>query len=274
MLADFVITFREALEAALVIGIVLGYLTKTKQAGYNNVVYVGVVSGVIASVIIAILFSKIYGGFSGRVEMIFEGVTMLFGAILLTTMIFWMMRQKHIAEEIERDLSSNLSQGYKAGLFFLVFVSILREGVETVVFLGAASFESGDSSIIGAILGIVAAVFLGYAIFVGSMKVNVKKFFNFTSLILILFAAGLVAGSVHEFEEAGAMPVIIEHVWNINPPVNPDGSYPAFHENGLVGSIAKSLFGYNGNPSFSEVLSYLVYIILVYLIWKKTEEKI
>ncbi len=272
MIADFFITFRETLEAALVVGIILGYLFKTNQARYNNIVYAGVIAGIIASIFAAMIFLNIYGGFSGRAEMIFEGVTMFFGAFLLTTMIFWMMKQKHLAQELKNDLSSKLSAKHKAGLFFLVFVSVLREGVETVIFLGAASFISKESSLAGAMLGIIAAVFLGYIIFIGSMKVNVKRFFSITSFILILFAAGLVAYSVHEFEEAGIIPSVIEHVWDINPPVNSDGSYPAFHENGAVGGIFKSLFGYNGNPSLAEVLSYILYIILAYILWKKTEK--
>ncbi|MFA6096054.1 MAG: FTR1 family protein [Candidatus Paceibacterota bacterium] len=269
MIADFIITFRETFEAALVVGIVLGYLSKTGQTKYNNVVYVGIAAGIIASVFAAFIFENIYGGFSGRGEMIFEGVTMFFGAFLLSTMIFWMMGQKHVAQDLRKNISLELSAKHKAGLFFLVFISILREGVETVIFLGAASFASGNSNLIGAVLGVSVAVLLGYAVFVGSMKINVKMFFNFTSLILIFFAAGLVAQGVHEFEEAGAIPVLIEHVWDINPPVNSDGSFPALHENGSVGSIFKSLFGYNGNPSLVEVLGYFAYISGAYFFWKR-----
>lgn len=272
MIADFFITFRETLEAALVVGIILGYLSKTKQLKYNNVVYAGVISGIAVSLIAAVIFQDIYGGFSGRGEMIFEGATMFLGAFLLSTMIFWMMKQKHVAEKIESDLSSELSSGRKIGIFFLVFISVLREGVETVIFLGSASFVSNGNSIIGAISGIIAAIILGYAIFAGSAKVNIKRFFNFTSLILILFAAGLVAHGVHEFEEAGVIPVVIEHVWDMNPAVNSDGTYPAFHENGYVGGIFKSLFGYNGDPSLVEVTSYFLYIISAYFFWKKTEK--
>lgn len=272
MIIDFIITFRETLEAALVVGIVLGYLAKTKQEKHNNAVYLGVAAGIIASIIAAMLFLNIYGGFSGKAEMVFEGITMLFGALLLSTMIFWMMKQKNIAENLRHEISSELSARHRAGLFFLVFISVLREGVETVIFLGAESFVSGGGSTIGAVLGIAAAVLLGYAIFIESMRINIKRFFNITSLILILFAAGLVAHGVHEFEEAGVIPIVIEHVWDINPRINPDGSYPALHENGSVGSIAKSLLGYNGNPSLVEVLSYIAYILSVYFIWKKTEK--
>jgi high-affinity iron transporter len=271
MIPSFIITFREALEAALIIGIILSFLSRTNQTKYNNIVYLGVVSGVVGSIIGAFLFNHITGGFSGRAEQIFEGFTMLIGAVLLTTMILWMMKQKHVAKELEEKVSTEITEAHKLGLFSLVFIAILREGIETVIFLEASSFISEKNTIIGAVLGIVAAIFLGYAIFVGSMKINLKKFFNVTSILLILFAAGLVAHGVHELQEAGIVPIVVEHIWDINPAVNLDGGYSALHEKGLIGSIFVNLFGYNGNPSLLEALSYFAYLILVFLLWKNIE---
>jgi high-affinity iron transporter len=124
---------------------------------------------------------------------------------------------------------------------------------------------------IGALAGIIAAVLLGYAIFLGSMKINLNKFFSITGILLILFAAGLVAHGVHELQEAKIISTIKEHVWDINPPIYSDGSYPILHERGYLGSILKSLFGYNGNPSFIEILSYAFYLGLVFVLWKNVE---
>ena len=188
---------------------------------------------------------------------------MLIGAALLTTMILWMMKQKHIAGELEHKVSTELNEAHKFGLFLLVFVAVLREGIETVIFLGAASFISTSNNLFGALAGIVAAIFLGYAIFVGSMKINLKKFFNITSILLILFAAGLVAHGIHEFEEAGIIPIVIEHVWDTNLILD---------ENGYVGSIFKGLFGYNGNPSLIEVLSYFIYLVFATVLWRNIEK--
>ena len=272
MIESFIITFRETLEVALIVGIILSYLIKTKQAKYNNIVYMGIVFGIVASIIGALLFNYLAGGFAGRAEEIFEGITMLVGALLLTTMILWMMKQKHIARELEQKVAAKIAETYKLGLFLLVFVAVLREGIETVIFLGAASFVSTNNTLIGALIGVIAAVFLGYLIFVGSMKINIKKFFNITSILLILFAAGLVAHGVHELQEANIIPMGIEHVWDINPPVNPDGSYPLMHEKGYIGSIFVGLFGYNGNPSLIEVLSYLFYLAIVFVLWKNIEK--
>ena len=272
MIPSFLITFRETLEAALVVGIILSYLKRTHQAEYYHAVTVGIVSGVLASIVGAFLFVHLAGGFSGRGEQIFEGITMLLGAFLLTTMILWMMKQKHVAKELQERVATELAEGHKLGLFLLVFGAILREGIETVIFLGAVSFVSTDNNLIGASAGIIAAILLGYVIFLGSMKINLKMFFNITSILLILFAAGLVAYGVHELQEAKIVPILVEHVWDINPGVNPDGSYPLLHEKGYIGSILKGLFGYNGNPSLIETLSYFAYLALVFVLWKRNRE--
>ncbi len=270
MLPSLLITFRETLEAALIVGIVLSFLAKTKQTRFNNVVYIGVASAIVVSIICAILFSVLAGGFTGRAEKIFEGVTMIIGALLLTTMILWMMKQKHITKEIEDKVGAEVAESHKFGLFSLVFVAVLREGVETVIFLGATRFASSDNSLIGALIGITTAVALGYAMFVGSMKINLKTFFNITSVLLILFAAGLVAHGVHEFQEAGVIPTMIEHVWDINPAVGTDGKYPLLHEKGHIGSILSGLFGYNGNPSLIELLSWSGYLLLSAFLWRRS----
>ncbi len=274
MIPSFIITFREALEAALIVGIILSYLVRTKQTEYSNVVYMGVLSGIVASIIGALLFVRLAGGFTGRAEQIFEGTTMLIGALLLTTMILWMMKQRHIALELELRVKTELTENHRLGLFLLMFVAVLREGIETVIFLGAASFVSSSNSLIGASAGIVAAILLGYAIFVGSMKINLKRFFSMTGILLILFAAGLVAYGVHELQEAKIIPTWVEHLWDINPSVNPDGTYPLLHENGYGGSILKGLFGYNGNPSLLEVLSYVTYLGLVLILWGSKKKKV
>ncbi len=274
MIPSFIITFREALEAALIVGIILSYLVRTKQTEYSNVVYMGVLSGIVASIIGALLFVRLAGGFTGRAEQIFEGSTMLIGALLLTTMILWMMKQRHIALELELRVKTELTENHRLGLFLLMFVAVLREGIETVIFLGAASFVSSSNSLIGASAGIVAAILLGYAIFVTSMKINLKRFFNITGILLILFAAGLVAYGVHELQEAKIIPTWVEHLWDINPSVNPDGTYPLLHENGYGGSILKGLFGYNGNPSLLEVLSYVTYLGLVLILWESKKKKV
>jgi len=268
MIASFIITFREALEAALIVGIVLSYLARTEQTRYRGLVFLAVGAAVAASLAGAAAFTRVAGGFTGRAEEIFEGATMLLGAALLTTMILWMMSQRGIAADLSAKVATEVAQAHRLGLFLLVFVSLLREGIETVIFLGAASLAAG-SSLLGAVGGLLSAAVLGYLIFAGSRRLELKKFFTVTSVLLILFAAGLVAQGVHELQEARVLPVLLEHLWDINPPLDADGSYPLLHENGYVGSILKSLLGYNGNPSLLEVAGYLLYLLLVVALWRR-----
>jgi len=275
VLSSFLITSRETLEAALVIGIVLAYLSKTGNHDYKKTVYYGIVFGIILSILAAVAFTIFAGGFDGTSEAIFEGSTMLFAAVLLTTMILWMMKQKHIAREIEAKVANHLEKAtfnktYAYGLFVLIVVAVLREGVETVIFFGALNYASGIS-FIGATLGVITAIAIGYMFFVGSRKVNLKKFFNITSIMLILIAAGLVAHGVHELQEATIIPFVVEEIWDINPAVTTAEVYPLLHENGLIGSFLKGLFGYNGNPSLLEVLFYVSYLFIIFSIYRKFE---
>ena len=269
-LPSFIITFRETLEAALIIGIVLAFLYKTKQTQYNRYVYGGLIAAVVGSIIAAFAFNVLLGGFEGVNEEIFEGTLMLIGAALISWMILWMMQQRHITQDIENEVKHSIEQHNAFAIAILVFISVLREGVETVIFLGTLTLKDGVGvSMFGAAAGLVIASVFGYALFRHFLKIRLRTVFTVTSILLILFAAGLVAHGVHEFEEAGVVPIIIEHIWDINPPLNADGSFPLLHEKGAIGSIAVGLFGYNGNPSLVEVLSYIAFIALMYVLWQK-----
>ena len=266
MLQSFLVTSRETLEASLVVGIVLAYLHKTNNHQYKKSVYFGVASGIAASILAAFLFHIFAGGFIGKAEEIFEGTTMLIGSFLLTTMILWMMRQRHMAGEIEGKVHHHIARAdplfSHIGIFLIIFIAILREGVETVIFLNAAKY-AGGVNFFGGLLGIVAAIIAGLLFFLSSHQINLKRLFSISSVLLILFAAGLVAHGVHEFEEAGILNGIITPLFDINPPLHPDGSAPWLHEKGVIGSFLKGLFGYNGNPSLLEVISYLGYLTLI-----------
>ena len=265
MLESFLVTSRETLEASLVVGIVLAYLNRTNNQNYKKTVYYGIVFGILASIISAFIFTIFAGGFEGGAEEIFEGTTMLIGAFLLTTMILWMMQQRHIAKEIEGKVEKHLMKTEPLfshiGIFMIIFVAIIREGVETVIFLNAINYASGIN-FFGGTLGIIAAIVVGYLFFVGFKKINLKKLFNVSSILLILFAAGLVAHGIHEFEEAKIVNGIITPLFDINHILN---------EKGIIGSFLKGLFGYNGNPSLLEVIAYVSYLGLIFLVYRRIE---
>ncbi|MFB0536338.1 MAG: iron uptake transporter permease EfeU [Anaerolineae bacterium] len=255
MIAALLIALREGLEAALIVGIVLSYL---KKMGHRRqgAVWWGVASAVTVSIVAGIALQVLGIAFEGRGEELFEGITMLLAAGVLTWMIFWMQRQgRSIRAELEADVRQAVTGGSQWALFALAFVAVVREGIETALFLTAAAFSATPAqTLIGGGLGLALAVAVGWLLFVVSVRLDVRAFFRVTSVLLILFAAGLVAHGVHELQEAGVLPVIIEHVWDINAILD---------ENSTAGSILKALFGYNGNPSLLEMISYGAYYLII-----------
>jgi high-affinity iron transporter len=258
MIAGFMLAFREGLEAALVVGLVFGVLTRIKRTQLAPVVWSGVVSAVIVSLGVALVLRNFGATLEGEAEEIFEGLTMLLAAGLLTWMIFWMQRQgEQVKRMLESDVRRVASRGQTWGLYTMVFITVLREGIETAIFLTAAAMTTNEHNIfIGGLVGLVAAVIIGLVLFVAIKRLNVGRFFQFTSVFLILFAAGLVAHGVHELNEVGWIPAIVDHVWDLNHILNEDST---------LGLFFKTLFGYNGNPSLTEVIAYLSYFVAVYL---------
>ena len=265
MLESFLVTSRETLEASLVVGITLAYLNKTNNQNYKKTVYYGIGFGILASILAAFAFAFFAVEFEGIGEKLFEGITMLVGAFLLTTMILWMMRQRHIAKDIEGKVERHLMNSQPLfshfGIFMLVFVAIIREGIETVIFLNAINYASGVN-FIGGTLGILAAIIVGYLFFVSTKKINLKRLFNISSILLILFAAGLTARGIHEFEEAKLVNGIVAPLFNISNVLS---------DNSLVGSFLKGMFGYNPSPSLLEVIVYVSYLCLIFFLYKRVE---
>ena len=266
---EFIITFRETFEVALIAGIVLSFLKRTKQSRHNIIVYSGIGLAVAVSIVLALIINQVAGGFSGETEQIFEGVMMYLSVIFLSFMILWTIKHKHHVKEIEDHVATDLNANYKTGLFLLIFVAVLREGIETVLFLRGIIVAYEKSILAFSLLGIVAAVAIAWALFKGMVRFNMKKFFNISSTLLILFAAGLLAHGTHELQEAGILPVVVEHLWDINP----ESITHPLHEKGVVGSVFKSLFGYNGNPSLIEVLSYLAFLLITLGWWRNYEKQ-
>ncbi len=266
---EFIITFRETFEVALIAGIVLSFLKRTKQSRHNIIVYSGIGLAVAVSIVLALIINRVAGGFSGETEEIFEGVMMYLSVIFLSFMILWTIKHKHQVKEIEEHVAADLNANYKTGLFLLIFVAVLREGIETVLFLRGIIVAYEKSILAFSLVGIVAAVAIAWALFKGMVRVNMKMFFNISSTLLILFAAGLLAHGTHELQEADVFPIVVEHLWDINP----ESITHPLHEKGVVGSVFKSLFGYNGNPSLIEVLSYLTFLLITLGWWWNYEKK-
>lgn len=258
MIAALLITLREGLEAALIVGIVLGVLRKLGRTDRSKPVWLGVAAAVAASIVAGLALNALGVAFTGHGEETFEGTAMLLAAGVLTWMIFWMQRQgRNVQAELESDVRQAVTIGSTWALFGLAFVAVLREGIETVLFLTAAAFSATPAeTLIGGALGLTIAIALGWLIFAAGKRLDVRAFFRVTSVLLILFAAGLLAHGVHELQEAALLPTLVKHVWDVNSILD---------ENGTVGAFLKALFGYNGNPSLLEAISYVAYFVVIYL---------
>ena len=301
-MAELIIMFREVLEASLIIGILYTYLKKSKNESSLKMLWGGVVAAIILSLISSVVFQTIAGGFEGNSSKIFEGVVMIIASIVLTTMIIWMAQNKNISEDLKNKAKESLSSGFKYGIFTLAFVAVFREGVEIILFLYAIGIKDGISifpSIIGTVLGLLA----GYAIFVQGVKIPLKTFFNTTSVFLVFVAAGMLTYGVHELESGGVIPYIggttkventsiiaermngdtkifsldkskkaekwASRIWDINPSKNNDGSYPVLHDKGAIGGLFKGFFGYNGDPSLIEFITWLLSIVGLNYLYQK-----
>ncbi len=256
---EFIITFRESLEASLIIGIILSYLKKTNKREFYPFVYYGILFGILGSILGAFGFYQLNGGFSGVSGKIFEGTTMILGAILIVYLIVWMANKKDAPNQIKNQIETALKNS-GTGLMFLVFISILREGVETTLFLNAVMSNQTGISQLFAFLGVSGGLLMGYGVYLGFKGMNLRYLFDISSALLILFAAGLFAHGVHEFQEIGLIPTFVEHIWDINYIINEDS---------LVGGFMKSLFGYNANPSLIEVFIYCASFILMILLYNR-----
>jgi len=256
MAASALITLREGLEAALIIGIILAYLKRTGNGDRSSAVWTGTVAALLLSVLAGGAIFLTAGEFTGRAEELFEGTAMLTAAGVLTYMIFWMRRQAiNIRAHLVAQVDSALAAGSRVALALLAFVAVGREGIETALFMFAAVKTSGAGpATTGGLLGVTIAAVLGYLLYRGTYRMNLRAFFNVTSALLLLFAAGLLAHGIHEFHEAGLIPPVIEQLWDINW---------LLPESSTVGSFLKALFGYNGNPSLVEVLAWAGYLGLI-----------
>jgi len=278
---SFLLTLREALEAALIVAIVASYLKKIGKQSLNRYLYQGVIAAVGASVLLGLAILVVYGGLTDASAEIFEGVASLTATVVLTYMILWMARHAQtIKVELERKVEIAVTTGQLLGIVALSFVAVFREGLETVLFLTTLAIIDSPGTVFGAVTASLIVIVLAMILMKGIYKLDIKRFFQVTSVILIIFAAGLTGYGVHELIEAGEsldveLGVLSQHAFDINPPRNPDGNYPLLHEKGAVGSVFAALVGYDGNPEWLRIIVYLGYWLVlgtyVFLTYRKKE---
>lgn len=266
MLPGFLLALREGVEAALIIGILLGALRKIQRRELSASVWYGVLAAAFVSLLAAVGLTLAGTRLEGRAEEIFEGVMMITAAGLLTWMIFWMHGQaRFLRSKIEQDVRQAVDRSDsglgKRALFGVAFLAVFREGIELAIFLVAAGLATNPvQTIMGSVTGLVAAAGLGWLLYTSTRRLPLNKFFLITNILLILFAAGLVSHGVHEFNEAGLIPPVVENVYDVNAVLNEESTF---------GQLMKALFGYNGNPSLTEMMTYLVYfgVLVLSVYW-------
>ena len=267
-MAELIIVFREVLEASLIVGILYTYLNKINQNEAIIRLWQGVMVALAASLLGSLLFQRFAGGFHGQAEKLFEGFVMIIAAIVLGTMIVWMAKNRNIADDLKEKADYALNSeklGY--GIFVLAFISVFREGIETILFLYGVMMKQGGLNVTLSFIGAGLGIGLGYMIFIQGKNVPLKTFFNVSSVLLIFVAAGMMAYGIHELESAGIIPDY-GRIWDINPPKLPDGTYHLMHDKGYVGGLLKGLFGYNGDPSGIEILAWLITVSGLGFMWK------
>jgi high-affinity iron transporter len=247
---------REGLEAALIVGIIAAYLVKTGRRDALGTIALGVGAAVALSVGVGLIVSLTVGNLPLVMRETIEGIAAFAAVIVLTWMLFWMRRQgRAIKGDLERGVDAALQGGSTMALAGLAFIAVVREGLETVLFLFAIGSSSGDvvPLLVASAAGLAVAVAIGWAIFALGVRIDLRRFFTITGVVLIFVSAGLVSYGIAEFTEAGLLPAT---------PVVFDLS-ATLPESGLLGSLLVGLFGYTAAPTVLQVVGYLGYLIPV-----------
>jgi len=219
MLQAFIITLREGVEAALIVGITLAYLAKIGRNDLRKAVYAALGAAFVGSIGLAVVISRLNWN-----EDAFEGWIMLAAAFFVITMVIFMMKTgRKLKGEIEGKVGLLAGNDAWIGLFFFVFLMVLREGAETVLILSAVSLNSTElMSFLGTLLGVLCAIAFGVMFVKGSVRINLQKFFRVTTAILFLVAAQLVIAGLHELSESGIIPSSKREMAIIGPIVRND----------------------------------------------------
>lgn len=254
MLVPFLIMLREGVEAALIIGIVASYLKQTGREAYLPMIWVGVLLALALSLFVGAGLQLASAGFPQKAQEFFEALVGLVAVAVLTSMVFWMRKA---ARSIKGELQSSVESAFKNGgggmaLIAMVFFAAAREGLESVFFM-LAIFQQSQSAAapLGALLGVLCAAAIGYGIYVGGVKLNLRRFFRWTGVFILFVAAGILARSLHALHEAG--------LWNSLQTVIFDISHilPA---DGPIGSLFSGLLGYRDAPTLSEAIVYVAFL--------------
>ena len=256
MLVAYLIMLREGIEAALIVGIVAAYLKQTGRARFMPAVWTGVVVAAALCLALGIAMTRAEAEFPQKQQEFFEGAVALVAVGVLTSMVFWMKRAaKSIRAELHDSVDAALarSSGGGLGLVLMAFFAVGREGLESVFFL-LATFQQdlGWGPPAGALLGVLSAVGFGAAITYGGYRLNLRRFFTWTSALIVFVAAGLLSTALRSFHEAGLWNGLQGQAFDLSNVLPADGT---------LGTLLSGIFGYQDAPTVGEVAIYLAFLI-------------
>ena len=293
---EFIIVFRETLEASLIVGIIYTILIKNELYESIKKLWIGVAAALVFSVLVGYVVYVLKESFSNEsARALFESVFMFVTAGLIWYVIFWL--SKHVSDRKQIEAETNTAvQASTWGIFFVIFFSILREGFETAIFLLGSFSMTGSFSYIGFTVGAALAILIGYLVVVQGKRINLRSFFQGTTLLLVFLASGMIAYGTHEAEsylvKSDNLQLIglenksdIARPWDILKPKNSleetDNSFfysfdlkgkqqytHIMHDSGRVGVFFKGFFGYNSNPNYIELLFWIISLIGGIALWR------
>lgn len=263
--AGFVTGLREGVEAALIVAIVLAYLVRSGTGDQAGRVWLGAGLAAAVSLAAGVVIFQTVGSFQAPYEQYFEAGTLLVAATVVTWMLFWMRRTSaNIRGELQAGIERALSQGSVFGLSALAFTAVIREGVETALFLlgqvtAATQADAGAAStIIGALAGLAAAAAIGFGFYRGARVINLRAFFRWTGIGLVFVAAGLVANAMHELVEVDLIPFGTTTAFDIS------GALPHESASGnVLGQVLHAVLGYSSTPEWIMVVAWAAYLVSV-----------
>ena len=256
MLANYLIGLREGLEATLVVSILVAYLVKTGHKDRLGSIWTGVGAAIVLSVGVGALLTFTSSNLSFQAQERFGGLMSIVAVGFVTWMIFWMRRTaRFLKSELQGKLDAALMMGALA-LAVTAFVAVAREGLETSLFLWAAaqSTGSGATPIVGAALGILTAIVLGYLLYRRAVSINLARFFTWTGAGLIIVAGGVLAYGVHDLQEAGDLPGLNSLAFDVSATIPPDSWY---------GAVLKGIFNFSPATTWFEAAAWLLYVVPV-----------
>ncbi|MBK8174010.1 MAG: FTR1 family protein [Rhodospirillales bacterium] len=259
MLVPFLIMLREGIEAALIVGIIASYLKQTGRVAWMPAVWLGILLAVATSLFAGAVLQFASAEFPQKAQEFFEAIVGIVAVVVLTSMVFWMRR---IGRSIKAGLHASIdaalagAEGHPAGqgwaLVGMVFFAVAREGLESIFFLLAVFQQSsGPAAPMGALLGIATAVVLGWGIYAGGVRLDLRRFFRWTGVFVLVVAAGILAGSLRALHESGVWNYLQATAFNLRSVLPADSP---------LGTVFAGLFGYHDAPAIGEVVAYVAFL--------------